>query len=60
MSDRGKDTSWALTEVRTVRSRALTAIKMIPITCGDRDPEEAEMIVALKKVVEILDPWRRA
>jgi hypothetical protein len=59
MADRGKDTSWALVEVRTVRSRALTAIHSI-LSNPQRDPDQDDMITELTKVVDGLERWARA
>lgn len=60
-ADRGRDTSWELVEVRTVLSRAETAIESIgrgPFRMGP-DPEKDEMLYALATVVETLKRWRR-
>lgn len=97
MDDRSNDTSTALTEVRTVRSRALSAIHRLEgewageyyedpdyppydgyqgpgldrqayqewftgmiaarIKMADRDHDE--MIAALERVAEILEPWAK-
>lgn len=58
---RGTDTSYALTEVRTVLSRAETAASRIESArrWNTTDPEGNEMISALAEVVKILDRWRR-
>lgn len=54
--DRSGDTSACLTEVRTVLSRAETALHRI-MTVED-DPDSADMILALQDVVNILNRWR--
>ncbi|WP_435109814.1 hypothetical protein [Nocardiopsis synnemataformans] len=61
MSDRGRDTSRELTEVRTVWKRALTGIEQIDYASHDEtpDPDAAEMRAALERVVELLEPWKR-
>lgn len=60
--------SSALTEVRTVRSRALTGIERLdyldkhgyPTVNGeDRDPEHDEILDALIQVVRLLDPYKK-
>jgi hypothetical protein len=67
---RSKDVSRELTEVRTVHSRALSAIgrldflveqrRGVDAWCyGDPDPDFDEMRAALAKVVESLERWRR-
>lgn len=62
-TDRGRDTSWELVEVRTVLSRAESAIKSITGGRHQRPPyhdeDEAEMLDALGHVVEELKRWRR-
>lgn len=70
MSDRRKDTSTELSEVRTVLSRAETALDVLeryaerefvwwdnktPLV---HDPEDREIIEALQQVVRILDRFR--
>lgn len=73
VSDRGRDVSQELTEVRTVLSRAESAVKSIlrmrehPFTYPDGryggnrgyDPDGQEMIDRLKQVIELLEPWRK-
>lgn len=61
MADRGRDTSRELTEVRTVLSRAETALEYLHMLRdrGFKDPDAAEMRVALFEVVEKLSRWRR-
>lgn len=75
MADRNKETSRALTEVRTVLSRAQTALETLDegpsewVTDHDEngryigshrecDPEQTEMIDALRFVVVTLSRWR--
>ena len=57
--DRGRETTFALTEVRTVLSRAETAVVSIRRFNHGRDPEAEEMIAELRAVVERLERWRR-
>lgn len=62
MADRGRDTSYELVQVRTVLSRAETAIEDMAnyyIRYGDGDQDRLEMERALKEVVRLLDRWRR-
>lgn len=72
MSDRRKDVSDALTEVRTVLSRARSARSRIEwvrtrATEGDDwershytvDPDTDEMLAALQTVMETLERWQR-
>lgn len=59
--DRGRDTSVELTEVRTVLSRAesaMVAVRRGPWR-GEPDPEAGEMLAALERVVAELARWRR-
>jgi hypothetical protein len=69
VTDRAHDTSKALTEVRTVLSRAESAIDRLGYLVEMRtvdpqflpgDPYEDDMIKALDSVVFLLDRWRRA
>lgn len=69
MSDRRKDTSTELSEVRTVLNRAITArctfanLDRNPVLEADgsrrypRDPENDEMAAALDQVIELLKPY---
>lgn len=71
MRDRSKEKETnALTSVRTVHSRALTAIKEIRrgnwrvdgLYVGREtipDEDAPEMIARLEQVVELLDPWAK-
>lgn len=69
MADRGRDTSDELTEVRTVLSRAESALHRFAFLRSAReqwgglypvtDPDEQEMEAALNEVVSLLDRWRR-
>lgn len=69
---RGTDTSYALTEVRTILSRAETSLAYLHRDKAndgqafgwrsgtyETDPEIDQMIEALGEVVRILDRWRR-
>lgn len=65
---RGRDTSYELTEVRTVLSRAETALRAIerlPESWGysdgriTLDPDREEMLTALTGVVSLLGKWAR-
>lgn len=57
-ADRGRETSRALTEVRTVLSRAETARAYLEGTrC--RDLDQGAMVTALDEVVRLLARWRR-
>lgn len=68
---RGRETSNALVEVRTVLSRAETALETLQGYPADRerwadvpgflqpDPDEERMIGALIEVRNLLDKWRR-
>lgn len=72
---RGRETSHALVEIRTVLSRAQTALDSLVAgpTEGrsvyvdgkyshyerDFDPDHEEMEKALRQVVVLLSPWRR-
>ena len=56
MSDRSGDTSRSLTEVRTVLSRAETALHSVMNV--EDDPDSADMVLALQDVVNILNRWR--
>jgi len=67
-ADRGRDTSDALTEVRTVHKRAKSALDRLDhldeyrgtYYSDDRiDPDTPEIRAALEKVVELLEPWKR-
>lgn len=81
MSERRNETSRALSEVRTVLSRAQTALETLErgpseyhgeyvakadgngrewVTTRFEDPEQAEMIEALRTAVVALDRWRGA
>lgn len=55
--DRGRETSSALVEVRTVLSRAETALDNLKRHYYDEDRDE--MIDALTAVVEALSWWKR-
>lgn len=72
MTDRGRDVSQELTEVRTVLSRAENAIKNIqrmraePFETDARyggnygfDPDGESMIAALQECVTHLEQWRK-
>ena len=71
MGDRSKEKETsALTSVRTVHSRARTALTEIErgnsrhdgVFTYDvmfQDPDYAEMRAALEKVVELLEPWAK-
>lgn len=63
MADRGRDTSYALTEARTVLSRAQSAIRRLEWSeqyhPDEIDPDHWEMKEALLVVTDLLDPWRR-
>lgn len=56
-ADRGRDTSMALTEVRTVLSRAETALASW--SYFERDPDGEQMLGDLQVVCGILDKWKR-
>lgn len=63
---RGRDSSRALTEVRTVLSRAEAARELIAALRPDterphpvRDPDSDDMCAALDQVIAILTRWRR-
>jgi hypothetical protein len=73
-TDRGRETSNALTEIRTVLSRARTAQRFLDgpteyrlTSDGSRDhdaprvedPDAREMRIALAEVVELLEGWAR-
>lgn len=67
-ADRGRDTSRALTEARTVHKRALAAISLIDgldtTTAPHHDPAEVDpdttlIRAALSQAVHLLDPWKR-
>jgi hypothetical protein len=64
-TDRGRETTWSLAEIRTVLSRAETALTSIaerPTRWPDlyeHDLDHTEMVTALTDVVERLAPWRR-
>jgi hypothetical protein len=59
VTDRGKDVSNALTEVRTVHSRAKSALDKFERGYGMSDPDRERMIGALNEVVALLDEWKR-
>jgi hypothetical protein len=61
MSDRGRDTSIELSEVRTVLSRAEHALWVVEGTrpYAGRDPDSPEITAALQEVIGLLDRWRR-
>ena len=64
MSDRGRDVSHALTQARTVLSRAETGAADLRRARVNRwewgdDPDAEEIIAALEQVVDLLDKWRR-
>jgi hypothetical protein len=54
----GRRTSHALTEARTVLSRAETGAWSLRRRAAD-DPEAAAIVEALEGVVELLEPFRR-
>jgi hypothetical protein len=64
-TDRGRETAWSLAEIRTVLSRAQTALTSITEcptmypALWEHDPDHAEMVAALTDVVDRLSPWRR-
>lgn len=68
-TDRGRDTSPALTEARTVRKRALSALDRLdwldhyygkdPDRADKIDPDTEEIRAALRQVVDLLEPWKR-
>jgi hypothetical protein len=62
-SDRSRDVSDALTEVRTVLSRAETAMEaLVRRSCRDEapDPDTDAMYYALERTVRDLARWRKA
>lgn len=68
MADRGRDTSYELTQVRTVLSRAETAISKIEAQpdcwlvqqgLETVDPDREQMMTALAGVVSLLGQWAR-
>lgn len=67
-ADRGRDVSSELAEVRTVHSRAVTALEtLVRLRKMERtqwhsapDPEAEEMEGALQDVVGKLERWKRA
>lgn len=65
MTDRGRDTSWELTEVRTVLSRAETALDIFQrhqqctSTDHQHDPDVDRMAYALEQVSDLLCEWRK-
>lgn len=54
----GTDVSRALTEVRTVHSRAKTALTDRGLKWSN-DPDKAEMIADLQTVVDLLDKYKK-
>jgi hypothetical protein len=65
---RGRDTSYALTEVRTVWKRAKSALDRLDhldeylgtyYSDDEIDPDTPEIRAALEQVVELLEPWKR-
>lgn len=67
-ADRGRDTSYALTEARTVRQRAISALERLDhidenlgtyYSEDQIDPDTPEIRAALRQVVALLDPWKR-
>lgn len=57
---RGRETSNALAEVRTVLSRAETALDSLDRSGWYRDDaDRGEMADAMREVVRLLDRWRR-
>ena len=64
MTDRGRDRNHVLSEIRTVHSRAKTALAALVSHkdsnyAGWHDPDQDEMIVALEEVIEKLDRWKK-
>jgi hypothetical protein len=62
--DRGRDSSRALTEVRTVFNRARTSLDMLQLGLlrgadNTPDPDEREMAEALEQVAALLERWQR-
>lgn len=58
---RGRDTSMALSEVRTVLGRATTALEYLHAIGAlyERDPDHDSICKALEEVIDLLEPWRR-
>lgn len=58
--DRGKDVNNALSEVRTIYSRAETALRLIETRpWAYRDPELEDIKFELREIIARLSRWRR-
>ena len=55
----GRRVSSVLTEARTVHSRAKTSLERFRWIRNQGDPAAAEIEAALRKVVELLEPFQR-